>query len=809
MESETAAPHTRRRTLLASGAVALLLATATPGAADPVRVEVVPQGDRARLTLTWPSPVGMRTEVRDGRLLLRFDRPIGMDLPGLGELREFIGSPSTANGRRTLGFPLQPGVTALAYGEGGVITIDFLRHGKPPGATAAAGDAPQAAAAFPAENTPQAVPTVGVRSGQHRGYSRIIFDWKQPVGYHLERADDDVVLVFDRPAEIDARQLQRPYLRYLRGGTSERSATETRVGLHISPNSVVRDKRDGRTVVIDILAPAPGAAAVPSPAAPQPPPPPAAEQPGLAHPPAPVAAQEPTSPPAASPASPAPDSRFATAAPCRYGRKNAGGAGGENRDPPRLGAAGRCRRVPPRRCAVGSVRPAVAARHGCAGGSGPRRRAARRPASGYRATVLRIETRGELRPHIERDGLAWIIRFSADRPPARQSIQPVADNGGNDGLRLLLPVAEPGEPLALDDPATGETMVVVPVIPLSALVDRRWLYPQFQLAETAQGIVVQPKIDTLRVRSLRDGVEISSSDGLALSVAAPPGAVERLLEGQDWTAPRGNSFVTQRQALERAVVDATTPAERKPARLRLAQFLLGRGFALEAIGILEMAAQQHPELATAPRFLLLRGAAQLLSGRIAGGRDDFRQALAAGGGDEVRLWAAAAQAAQGGPVAASELALLPAWTAVTLSYPPDLRAPVAAWLAEAAIAGGQLSDGQRFIDTGRPAATGAEVRAQFTYLEGRRKEAAGDVDGALAAYEATAKLDPRRGPGAGPSWRGRCCSSARTGSRRWRQQPRSTACATPGVATRSSSRCCASWDGCNCRPAITRPACGR
>ena len=359
--------------------------------------------------------------------------------------------------------------------------------------------------------------------------------------------------------------------------------------------------------------------------------------------------------------------------------------------------------------------------------------------------MLRIETRGELRPHIEPDGLAWIIRFSADRPPARQSIQPVADNGGNDGLRLLLPVAEPGEPLALDDPATGETMVVVPVIPLSALVDRRWLYPQFQLAETAQEIVVQPKIDTLRVRSLRDGVEISSSDGLALSVAAPPGAVERLLEGQDWTAPRGNSFVTQRQALERAVVDATTPAERKPARLRLAQFLLGRGFALEAIGILEMAAQQHPELATAPRFLLLRGTAQLLSGRIAGGRDDFRQALAAGGGDEVRLWAAAAQTAQGGPVAASELALLPAWTAVTLSYPPDLRAPVAAWLAEAAIAGGQLSDGQRFIDTGRPAATGAEVRAQFTYLEGRRKEAAGDVDGALAAYEATAKLDPRRG----------------------------------------------------------------
>lgn len=722
---ETAASGTRA--LLAPGAIALLLATAAPGAADPVRVQITPQNDRTQITLIWPSPVGMRTEVRDGRLLLRFDRPVEADLAALANLPEFAGTPTTADGGRTLGFPLQQQVTALAYGEGSVITIDLLRRGLAVSAAATADDARKAASAGPAETAaqvaaPAPAPAIAVRSGQHRGYSRLIFDWKQPVGYRIEPAADGAVVVFDRPAEIDARQLQRPYLRYLSGGSSERSATETRIALRISPGATVRDKRDGRSVVIDILAPPAGAAAVPSTAAP------AAQMPAPP-PPAPVASPPPAAapPPAADAANRASAEEAAKTA-IRLDWEGPAAAAVFRRGDALWAVFDR----PSQRDTAALAEAAAAA--------------VRRidQLAHARATVLRIETRGALRPRLERDGLAWVIRFTADPPPASQPIRPVADAGGDEGPRLLLPVAEPGEPLALDDAATGETMVVVPVMPLAASIERRWQYPQFQLAETVQGIVVQPKIDTLRVRSLRDGVEISSSDGLAISLAAPPVAAEPLLRGQDWTAPRGSSFVTQRQALERAVVNAP-PDARAPARLRLAQFLLGRGFALEAIGVLEVAAQQHPEMATTPRFLLLRGAAQLLAGRIGGARDDFRQARAAGGGDEVRLWAAAAQAAQGEAVSASELALLPAWTTVTRSYPPDLRGPLAAWLAEAAIEGGQPGFGQQFIDIGRTAATSAEARARLSCLEGRRDEKAGNIEGALAAYETAAKLDPRRG----------------------------------------------------------------
>ncbi|MFO1113124.1 MAG: hypothetical protein U1E38_03420 [Rhodospirillales bacterium] len=722
-ESKAAAPGARRWILLAPGAFALLLASAAPGGADPVRVQVTPQDDRTQIALIWPSPVGMRTEVRDGRLLLRFDRPAEADFAALAGLPEFTGTPATADGGRTLDLPLQQQVTALAYGEGSAITIDLLRHGAAVGAATAADGGRNTAPAAAAEAQAQAVPAAAVRSGQHRGYSRLIFDWKQQVGYRIEPAADGVVVVFDRPAEIDARQLQRPYLRYLTGGSRERSAAETRVALRIAPGATVRDKRDGRSVVIDILAPVAGAVAVASPAAPAPqtpaPPPAAVAVPAPpAVPPPPLAAD--------TAAQGTPEEARKTVIRLDWQQPAAaavfrrGGALWAVFDRPSQRDT-----APLEQAAAAAVRRIEQLAH-------------------ERATVLRIETRDALRPHLERNGLAWIIRFAADPPPAGQPIRPVADAGGEEGPRLLLPVAEPGQPLALDDAATGETMVVVPVTPLAASVERRWQYPQFQLTETVQGIVVQPKIDTLRVRSLHDGVEITSSDGLAISLAAPPASAQPLLQAQDWTAPRGNSFVTQRQALERAVVDAPAAA-RSPARLRLAQFLLGRGFALEAIGVLEVAAQQHPELAATPRFLLLRGAAQLVAGRIGGARDDFRQARAAGGGDEVRLWTAAAQAAQGEAVAAFELALLPAGTTVVRSYPPDLRGPLAAWLAEAAIEGGRLEDGTQFIDIGRTAAASAEARAKLSYLQGRHDETAGDSGGALAAYETAAKLDPRRG----------------------------------------------------------------
>ncbi len=46
---------------------------------------------------------------------------------------------------------------------------------------------------------------VAVRVGEHPGFSRIVFDWRRPVGARLEQIDGKIVLHFDRSATLDLK----------------------------------------------------------------------------------------------------------------------------------------------------------------------------------------------------------------------------------------------------------------------------------------------------------------------------------------------------------------------------------------------------------------------------------------------------------------------------------------------------------------------------------------------------------------------------------------------------------------------------
>jgi tetratricopeptide (TPR) repeat protein len=294
-------------------------------------------------------------------------------------------------------------------------------------------------------------------------------------------------------------------------------------------------------------------------------------------------------------------------------------------------------------------------------------------------------------------------------------------------------------------------------LPTPAGVAQAYTYPQVRLLASTQGVAIQPLADGIRVRVGPDGIAIDALTGLAVSPPdTPPGGgastppasdpapspepAGRLLNERDWQG--GSGFVARRRALERAVVDAV-PEAREAHRLRLAQFLLGQGFAAEALGALTVTADGRPGLATEPPFLLLRGAARLLAGHNGPARDDLARAHAASGAAEAKLWAAAARTAAGEP--AGELGALPEWTTIALAYPPPLRLPLTVRLAEAAIAGGRLDDAHRLLDAARSDARSDEAKAEIAYLEGLRMQAAGDPVGALASWEEAAKGGARRG----------------------------------------------------------------
>ena len=733
--------------LVATTAAVLLTTSIARG--DPVRVEATRHGDRAQVVLAWPAPVGFSSEMYDGRLHVRFDRPVEGDFWAIRTLRRFTRLPTAGDDGTRLTFPLQREIEAVASADGTKVVIDFSVAKT----RLAAAPASPVQAPSPELAAGEAIARrVNVSTGQHSGLSRVVFDWPEPVGYSVEGAPGTVTIVFDRPAEFDVRQFKRRDLKYIRGGETKLLGDRTKVTLKVLAGSSFRDMRENNKVVVEILAPskstavaAPGTAGDPA-AEPRPQPAgPALMQ--IADPPL-LSASVATDPASASavPTGEAASSSGASAPAVQPGRREASLRFTWDRPV----AAAVFRRRETLWCVFDAPSKQDVAALAAAAGAGVR--IEQQPHD--QATVLSINGETGLAPRLERQGLAWILRLAAEGQAiaSGQSITPMEDPSASNGPRLLLPVPEPGVPLAVADPEIGDTLVVVPVIPLSTRMAATYTYPQFLLQASLQGIVVQPLIDTLRVRSLRDGVELTSTDGLILSPpfdAAPMGGrpeaandtQQRLLDAGDWMEGPATGFAGRRQALERAAMNSVG-ADRERNRLRLAQFLLGQRFAAEALGALKLAAEERPSLALEPKFLLLRGAAQVLSGRAPEAREDLARASLSGA-DEARLWAAATGVVVG--EAPHDLSRIAQWTAITAGYPAGLRGPLSLWLAEAAIEGGAAKEAEQLIGLATAEGNTPEARAQAVYLEGLRKQKAGDVEGALVSFEQAAGIDPRRG----------------------------------------------------------------
>ncbi|MBK8174444.1 MAG: hypothetical protein IPK66_03925 [Rhodospirillales bacterium] len=740
-----------RMTAIATSACILLSATSLAHA-DPVRLDVLPGADRARLTMTWPVPVGFKAETQDRQLTVRFERPIEADLSAVRGIGTFTSVPTVGEDGRALTFLLRRGVTVLAVPADQAVILEFAKLG---GAASEADPQPRADA------SPGPPPAVPVRTGQHRGFSRVVFDWPGPVGYTVIRTPDGATITFDAPATINARAFFRRYLTYIRGGTAETTEKQTTVTLVLPEGATLRDFREKRKVVVDVLAPSPTAQKAPVEAAQEVPrsaplpsvstiptpviQTPVIQTPVLTRPPqtslTPIpSALSPESPPLPPPTAPAQSVPAAIRPPeagpvaLRFEWEQTVAAAVFRR-----GTSLWCIFDQPSSQNVALLR----ARAGSAASAVEQQ-------PNDRATVLRIIPAPGIDARIERDGRAWVLRLGTQGAGDSAPIIPAPDLGPPLGPRLMLPVAGAGTPIALADPQTSDRLVVVPVTPPGARLERAYAYPQFRLLPTLQGVVVAPLIDTLRVRALREGVEVRSVDGLAISPVseaaqaasrlAPVVPPRRQLSAGDWLGGVGDSFVERRRTLEHAVVDSTG-SERERSRLKLVQFLLGRRFAAEALGELALAAEERPTIVADPDFLLLRGAARLMAGRTGEARGDLARARAANN-DETALWSIAARPDGEDP---GDLSNLPQWTEIARSYPQPLRPPLLLALADAAIAAGKDPEAKSLLEIAKNETSSPEDRSRLALLDGLRLEKAGNVKDALARFEEAAVVDPRRG----------------------------------------------------------------
>lgn len=600
-----------------------------------------------------------------------------------------------------------------------------------------------------------------VRTVNHPGFGRLVFEFAGPTEYNLAVDGDRVMVVFEGAPAIASPGVLPRNVRGIQGGQG--AAT-----LLLSPGARARPTVIGNRVVIDVLDPPRGQRGPagrimpfrPAPAAPAATPPNAApavplQQEALpdALPAAPVkTAAGAQAEPASAPKLPAPKTEAVAESPgAKPGRRSAA-AGGDAGLPVAAAAEGAAAEaVPPQ--APAPSRPAppkpetsmlasvvVLAEPGIGAAAlrrgdnvlivfdGPAEvdeaRLRRLPGfadavvqHGPVATTLRVPlASGSVA--LTREAPGWRI-VPSPLPRGAAGVQvagaAVPEQAGDD---VVFKLAQPGRVVAVADPVTGGGLLVGTVNPAAGAaggLPAGANVPGAAILPTWAGVAVEPFSDDLVLRAAPAGFVLSAS-GAAAVAPAPPAALTRRFDFPDQPVPA----LMQRLRAATAAAAAAAPRARTPGRVAAAQAMLALGLGAEAQSVLSLVAADDPT--PPPDVAALSAIAGLLAGRVTAA--EGLDAAALDGSDEIALWRGVRDAMLGRTEAAARV--LPGLMPLALAYPAPLRDRVLPIVAETAV----LAD--------HPAAASLPDLPHLGFARALQMERRGQEVQALAAYDALA-----------------------------------------------------------------------
>ena len=337
-------------------------------------------------------------------------------------------------------------------------------------------------------------------------------------------------------------------------------------------------------------------------------------------------------------------------------------------------------------------------------------------------TELLMKLPAAFRLTLRRRAAGWLIALSS-RPPPRVSIRPVA---AADGLHL--PLEAPGRVVSLLDPETGATLLVGTQGGVAAGLPVTHRAPQFALLRSWRGVAIEALSDRLRLRPLPGAFLLSLAGGsLAISPGGPNAAAmdDAALLTKRFHFP-DLPVVALAHQLRRELRDAAERpplARGKPLR-RAAATMIGLGMAAEAHALLHLAATEAPTEAVVPDHAGLAAIAALMTDdpQAAGAIDSPRLA----GSDEVTLWRAV-RVAEMHPRSSRAAQLFAATAPLALAYPRAMRRLLLPLAAETMIQGGAAAQATKLIAL-RPR------DKRLSLARGMLDAAHGRIAAALAVY---------------------------------------------------------------------------
>jgi hypothetical protein len=663
MRSVTEAIHTleaifrgARRALINPLFLALLSAlfvagASAEGAAEPVRAQATGFTDKGygRLLLTFSEETKADVQMSNGILVVSFHRPVEVSVAPLTDrLAGYVQAARLDPDSNAIRLSLSRQVSVNVMQAGEKLFIDLLPEdwaGLPPGLPQEVVDdlAKRAREAEQRAQMNEALPRkvwapVKLRYAASANFARFAFEMPEPIATATAREGQELRIIFAAPVKVDFGEAIAKLPESVAGLEAQYESDQTTVKLVLKPEAGVRSFREDTAFTVDVTPPPPGAR-------------PKAEE-GNADdgPAADKAAAEPNTDPAKN--------ELVAVEPTAPGMQPVKDANPGVTLPGTVAAAKETAPAIP--VAASSSEPVLATLTRQAGNAAIAfafgepvagalfRRGetiflvfdTARPiqvgdlASGAPRFLRGVEQvelpQGRLiklkldKPRLtslESDGSSWVVNIgdtmsAPSRPLPVRRVYAAESRAG-----LFVPLAAPSRVHVVDDPDSGDSLVVVTAEPPARGLARAQDFVDFRVLATTHGLALAPKVDDLMIELAAEGVTITRPAGLVVSemnTALPPlpeakKHVERALTPLDpeiWKAERESPFYDREMELARVVAE-TPLARRAEQRLALARFYLAHDFPSDAAGTIEAASTEETLAGDDAGFALLHALAEL------------------------------------------------------------------------------------------------------------------------------------------------------------------------------------------------------
>jgi len=225
-------------------------------------------------------------------------------------------------------------------------------------------------------------------------------------------------------------------------------------------------------------------------------------------------------------------------------------------------------------------------------------------------TILYTSILPGINPTISRNGQAWVATFTPSPPVPDVVLDPVNSINDRTGPEVAVPVQSPGNVVAFADPVIRDTLYAGPIEPLGRGVTNTFQYIDFDILPSNHGLAILPKsMNTTLDRSER-GFVISNPKGLRIQdkkAKESSSTSVRLYRFSEWAKDEEGYFIDVEKRLMYEI-SKSSRFELSESQYGLAKFYFAHGFIPEALGIMNILAEENPRLVKKPEPMAVYGA---------------------------------------------------------------------------------------------------------------------------------------------------------------------------------------------------------